>query len=822
MVEVLVVIVVISALGSAGYMAVSSSREAAQDRKLTADVATVNSAVQVYLANGGSLDGVTDANEVLAKLKTRADATSASKTIGLTGSFLDTRAEPVWQSGGEAGTGQLRARWSPSSREFTLTSEGGAGIKEFRLNDSLAGEAPTTETRDRTKDAATEKDWVWDYTDRTNAVAQVGVNPESGSGTNTPSGTAGYSQPLQEPGFSSYGGSYSLSAFDMNVTLTNPNPGGSSQIYFSAGGSFQLYTGQILSVTPGLQIQAVAITLDPTRYSNSSTANELYNADPLTLQVSVVSPQSSLTYAAAGGAMVGAASLTPAPITINLDSAGAIPSKYENSSRFRVFYTADGSSPLTSSSAEATPAFTNNFVSPSIAIPPPAGWGGATTFVVQAAARATDTSLFRNSGIASAVVGITKTDIPTPTITPVNGTLFISGMTITIAMPAGSVYPVGTRIYYTQDGTDPGNVNGSPSSGATLYTGPFGAAVGPGGVQAITARAYGPNGVTQWFNPSSSIIATYPAITTPDGALVGSATLNGTFVGSLIYASPSSGNMQNINFNSGAQILKGNLYLPGTPTIRKSNGTVWSTATDSQFSTNIYGWEFDADGNRTQQTTPRVLNEAGSVNPSNYTVQFNNNAIVEGKIIRRHDSPAFPTIPNPPPKDSNGSTSLNSPPAGPISASQYSNVTINTSSVGDVTLLPGNFGNLTANNGTSFVLGNASNPDVPVVYSFQTLNLNSGAGLKIVGKVIITITGNINLNSGSVLGDINNPDYLQLQFTTGGLSANSGSYVYGKLVAPKGSVTFNAGSVFQGSVTAQTLTLNSNSVVFVLPPVIEN
>jgi hypothetical protein len=35
-------------------------------------------------------------------------------------------------------------------------------------------------------------------------------------------------------------------------------------------------------------------------------------------------------------------------------------------------------------------------------------------------------------------------------------------------------------------------------------------------------------------------------------------------------------------------------------------------------------------------------------------------------------------------------------------------------------------------------------------------------------------------------------------------------------------VSFNAGSTFAGSVTAQTLTINSNSVVFNLPPIIQN
>jgi len=94
--------------------------------------------------------------------------------------------------------------------------------------------------------------------------------------------------------------------------------------------------------------------------------------------------------------------------------------------------------------------------------------------------------------------------------------------------------------------------------------------------------------------------------------------------------------------------------------------------------------------------------------------------------------------------------------------------------------------------------------------------------LKIVGKVILTISSDINLNSGSVLGNIDHPEWLQLQFYNGNMQANSESYTYAQLVAPQGSVTFNAGSIFMGSVTASSLTINSNGVVFSLPPVIQN
>ena len=168
--------------------------------------------------------------------------------------------------------------------------------------------------------------------------------------------------------------------------------------------------------------------------------------------------------------------------------------------------------------------------------------------------------------------------------------------------------------------------------------------------------------------------------------------------------------MGNITFNGNARILSGNLYLPGLPTVRRTNGTVWSVANDSLFSTVIQGWEFDANGAKTVQTTPRVIDETGSVNPQPYSVTFNNSALLEGKVIRRHDSPAFPIIAPPPSPDSSGRTSLNSHPSAPLSASQYSTITLNSSAVGDVSLNAGHYANLTANNGNAFVLGDPLNP----------------------------------------------------------------------------------------------------------------
>ena len=819
LIEVLLVVTVISVIGSATYVTVASSQQSAQERKLESDVASINSAAQIYLANGGNLPEGLNSEQAIAKLKTRADTTSGSRAIGLKGSTIDARIEGVPINGSEVNSDQLRATWDAATQRFIL-SRSGAGIKRFELNAALAGEAPTTETRDNSLAAATETQWVWDYNENTDTTAALGNAPTTGSGSGYIPPTSNPKTALAVPTFSNQGGSLPLIQFNLGVTLSNPNPAGTSQIFYSTGGAYILYKGETVTAAPSAVISAYAASVDPDRWEDSAIAAKTYTAIPVALAISLNVAQSSLTYQQAGGQMTNQTLTTPAAATVNLLSTAQIPAAFLNSSNFQIYYTTDGSNPTSSGSATTGASFSGSFTSPQIDVSL-SRWGMASSLTVKAVARSLNPGLFTTSSVVTQTIGITPTTLQVPTIDPPSGAK-AANLPVSIALTQGALYPADARIYYTTDGTDPGNSGGNPTGG-TLYSSQIQPGAGTNGVVVITARVYGPTGYGQWFTPSPVAVATYSTVTLVDGALVGSANLNGTFVGSLVYASTSNGGaMNNITFNSGARIMQGNLYLPGTPTIRRTNGTIWSAATDAAFSDVIQGWEFDSNQVKTVQTTPRVINENGSPSPNNYSVTFNNSALLEGKVIRRHDSPAFPVIAAPPPKDSNGSTSLNTAPAGPISASQYSSVTLNSAPVGDVRLLAGNYGTLTANNGTAFVLGDPDHPEVTQVYTLQSLNLNSNSDIKVVGKVIITISNGINLNSGSVLGNSAHPEWLQLQFSSGDLNANSGSTVYAQLVNPTGSVTFNAGSTFNGSVSAKTLTINSNGVVFSLPPVIAN
>jgi len=819
LVELLLVVAVIGILSGVAIVTVSNTRESSRVSKLSSDVATINAAIQVYTVNGGTLPASATPQGILDKLKTSASAATASTIAGLRGSVVDRRLTTEMQTSAEGAGTQARAVWNGTTRRFEVTTSGAAGVKNFLLDDALAATDPGTENRAPSVKLGGDG-WVWNYTD----VAPTASNgPGAAPGTLT-DGTrdtlvAPTKQTLSPPDFSQTQDGHALIDFDLPVTLSNPNPPGTSQIYYSLGGSPSvLYLGQTILVTPGQSVSAYSKTSDPDHWLDSPAASHTYIVDPkvnLSISINLASP--TLTYAQAGGAMMLGSTQTPAAATISLNSTAEIPATYLNSSKFQVYYTYGGTDPLTTGTAG--PTFSGTYLSPSIPVSF-ANWGTGSSLIVKAAARAIDTTMFVDSPVVTATVGISPTALTAPLIDPPSGSKAVD-LPVSIATAVGVAYPVGARIYYTTDGTDPGNVNGEHVTG-TLYTGSFNSGAGTNGVVVITARVYGPSSYTQWFTPSAASTAVYNTITLADGALVGNATLNGTFVGSLVYATPASGTMTDITFNSNASIIGGNLYVPGTPTVTTTGGLVWSLLTDVLFAARIQGWEYNSAGVKTVQTIPRVIDENGSVNPTNYSVRFNSSSLLEGKVIRRHTSPAFPVISAPPAPDSSNSTSLNNPVSGPISASQYSTVTINSSNVGDVSLNAGHYGTLTANNGTSFVLGDPLHPDFTQIYSIQRLTLNSGSDLKIVGKVIIIMDGDLNLSSGSVVGNSAHPEWLQLEFSSGNVAANSDSAIYGQLVNPTGTVSFNSGSVFNGSVTAKTLTINSNSVVFSLPPVIQN
>ena len=70
MAELIATVTVLAIITTVSVMAVGNTRSAVNQPNSSADVKNLNEVVGVYLANGGSLSGITDPQEVLNHLKT--------------------------------------------------------------------------------------------------------------------------------------------------------------------------------------------------------------------------------------------------------------------------------------------------------------------------------------------------------------------------------------------------------------------------------------------------------------------------------------------------------------------------------------------------------------------------------------------------------------------------------------------------------------------------------------------------------------------------------------------------------------------------------
>ncbi len=285
LIEVLVVLAAVSILSGVGYLAVTGAQTAAKEAKLESDVQTLNRAVQLYISSGGDLTGVTNVDGVIAKLKSRKDAATAARTIGLRENLIDTRITNTPQTAAEATTTQLRAAWDTNSLSFYTRRDGDGWVKEFPLmNTDETIELPADESRAPTLAGATNSTWVWDYSNPGAATGPGNLTPAPGTGPGTPpgsgNGTTTYTTQLAAPSISPGSGSFPAGNFPLQVTITNnlSNPADASMVYYSTGSGFAPYTGPF-TVSGGTTVTALAVSLDTTRYQNSAQVSALYELD---------------------------------------------------------------------------------------------------------------------------------------------------------------------------------------------------------------------------------------------------------------------------------------------------------------------------------------------------------------------------------------------------------------------------------------------------------------------------------------------------------------------------------------------------------------
>ncbi len=232
-----------------------------------------------------------------------------------------------------------------------------------------------------------------------------------------------------------------------------------------------------------------------------------------------------------------------------------------------------------------------------------------------------------------------------------------------------------------------------------------------------------------------------------------------------------------LNGNAG---ITGDLLVPGTPTVRLNGHPTFGGTRDS----------------------------TGAATPSNYTVTLNGNALLR-YLVRHVDPLPMPVVAAPAAPTGTRSVNLNKA-TDPIGTwSTVKDLTLN-GNVGNIAVLPGTYGNLSANGNSGFILGVAGST-TRAVYNLQNLTMNGNTVLKIVGPVTITLANGVNLNGDA--GETAHPDWLVLRVANGGVTLNGNVKLNGDVIAPNGTVVINGNSVLTGHVTADRLTLNGNSLL---------
>ena len=313
LVEVVMLIAVLGVLATVAVTMVGKQKSAVLDTKLESDVSSLNHHVVMYLADGGTLTGLTNPQAVLDKLKrSRVQADLQTHTGAVSGRLLDTRLKARITSSARP-DGSPRAGWNSRTERFELTTSGGQAVTEFYFDEALRntdyGTDPTRRAG-RVKFNSSSRGWVWGGAGASSSIAYQspggtdgsgitdmfdpneslptapppddggggGGGPVDGGGGGGGGGPTPPSQlpvPIITPG----GGTFGYAGFPASVTLSpNGAPGGTeSQLRFQKnGGGWQPYLGVPIPVIPSDLIVAKNFTLDSTKKSDSSSKNARY------------------------------------------------------------------------------------------------------------------------------------------------------------------------------------------------------------------------------------------------------------------------------------------------------------------------------------------------------------------------------------------------------------------------------------------------------------------------------------------------------------------------------------------------------------------
>lgn len=287
-----------------------------KNAKLQSDVNMLNQFVGLYLADGGSLAGVSSPQGILDRLKRTRTVTDTKQHTNMgSGRFVDIRLSARMGSGPLQSGAIGRAVWNATKNRFDI-SAGPPGVDEFYLDDALASTDYGTETRRNAvvrynSSASASNGWVWGnttnapittkapgYVDATGGGTYFDPGETSGGGGSGGSGGGsggsggggsgggsggggggGSGSPLvlPTPTIAPSGGTFPNASFPSSVTINNNGaPGGQSKLEYQInGGTWQTYSVG-LPIASGDVVNARNTTLDAATYSDSATATETY------------------------------------------------------------------------------------------------------------------------------------------------------------------------------------------------------------------------------------------------------------------------------------------------------------------------------------------------------------------------------------------------------------------------------------------------------------------------------------------------------------------------------------------------------------------
>lgn len=404
----------------------SDAKNSSEEQRLVSQVASLNSAVQLYLSSGGSLADVNSPESVLAKLRTV--ASNGEKLAAFRGSFIDPRLSIVWQTPSEAAQPGRRVIWNLAAQRFVIVDDGVIGIKEFVING--ADTPPSILAEERVlawQFSATDSqgNWVWDYDRETvDLTAGAITTAVTGGESDDPDIVIESKSQLQPPLFNPGSGMYPEENYDLAVELVNPNADGSSILYFSEnGGPFTVYTEPIL-VSPDTSVTAFSQPVDSNYYA-SFTRTGYYQQ----IGTRLLPPEFSLDS--------DDCCETQYPKTLTLTNL--------NQPASTMIYTVDGGVEMIYEGPIILPGNTE----------------------VSAYCRSDDVNYNDSEYVVRFFESVLEAPLAAPTISPESGQY---EDLVIVTLEAGAEAPAGSRIFYTTDGNEIlVDDNGEPVNG-TLYS----------------------------------------------------------------------------------------------------------------------------------------------------------------------------------------------------------------------------------------------------------------------------------------------------------------------------------------------------------------